>query len=71
MNARSVAGCALLAVLTLISVLSASLPTAASSGAGSMFAPAPPLPPPASADAPQPVVTRPLSLDEALKLALQ
>lgn len=71
MNRRSAAGCILPAVLPLILVLGAAPPSAAGSGAGSMFAPAPPLPPPASADAALPVVTGPLSLEDALKLALQ
>ncbi len=71
MNARHAAGRVLLAVVPLLALLDAASPTAAGAGAGSLFAPAPALPSGARAEAALPVVTGPLSLEDALKLALQ
>jgi outer membrane protein TolC len=71
MNGRSSAGRVLLAAVPLIVLLSPAWPIAAASGAGSIFAPARSLPPAGQADAALPVVTGALSLEDALKLALQ
>lgn len=71
MNGCSAAGSVRLALLFLVGLFGAVPPAAAAPGSGSLFAPPPPLPPPESADAALPVVTGPLSLEDALKLALQ
>lgn len=71
MNGRSVSARVLLAASSLVLVAGAAPSSSAASAGGSMFGPAPALPTPARADAGLPVITGPLSLQDALKLALQ